>query len=300
MTSTIPDDRTIDLHAHTTASDGDHTPTQLVERAAALGLTAIAITDHDTMNGVREGMEAGKRHGVEVVPGIELSTAIEIGQCHLLGYFLDPDAPEVRERLERLRNNRARRNAQMVEKLNALGIDLTLQEVAAVAGGEVIGRPHFARALLERGDVSDLREAFDRYLADGAAAHVPKDKIVPEEAIRLLHAAGGVVILAHPNYLKRGPAETEAEILRLQSAGLDGIEARYSRHTPEDTARYLDLAERHGLLTSGGSDFHGPSVKPDVFLGHVEGGRPAPGELLNALRAAPLRRIGQACKTRVS
>jgi predicted metal-dependent phosphoesterase TrpH len=278
--------RTIDLHAHTTASDGDHAPTALVRHAAAIGLSAIAVTDHDTTAGVAEALQAGKDYGVEVVPGIELSAEVEKGQCHLLGYGIDPASPLLRERLREVLENRASRNEKIVGKLRDLGFDVSLEEIRAVAGGEVVARPHFARVLINKGYVGSVQEAFDLYLAKGAKAYVDRDRLTPEEAISLLHTAGGVAVLAHPNNLKRDEEETAVEIARLQSLGLDGIEARYNRHTPEDTARYLALAERRGLLTTGGSDFHGPTVKPDVVLGHVEGDLPAPTALLESLKQA--------------
>jgi predicted metal-dependent phosphoesterase TrpH len=286
MQTPHPDDRVIDLHAHTTASDGDRTPTQLVQRAADMGLAAIAVTDHDTTDGVAEALEAGKRLGIEVVPGIELSAEFEKGQCHILGYFLDPNDPALLARLRNVLENRDRRNGKIVGKLQELGFDITLEEVSAVAGGDVVARPHFARVLVDRGYVRSMQEAFDVYLAKGAKAYVDRDRLTQQESIDLLHGAGGLAILAHPNNLNRDAAQTEAEIARMQSLGLDGIEARYNRHTLEDNARYLALAERHGLLTTGGSDFHGLTVKPDVFLGHVEGDRPAPYALLTALKAA--------------
>ena len=276
------DTRGIDLHAHTTASDGDQSPTQLIALAKAAGLAAIAVTDHDTTDGVGEALEAGMRLGVEVIPGIELSAEIDSepgqrGQCHILGLGIDPRNPTLLARLHKIQDNRINRNARMVEKLNSLdelksrNIHITLAEVEAEAGGDIVARPHFAKVLMAKGLVGSVQEAFNEYLGENAKAHVPRDSVTPEEAIRLIHDAGGVAILAHPNNCKRGtPEATEQYILQLRAKGLDGIEARYNLHSPEDTARYLDLASRHGLLTSGGSDFHGLSVKPKVKLGAVE------------------------------
>jgi len=279
--------RTIDLHAHTTGSDGDHTPSQLIERAATLGLTAIAVTDHDTTAGVKEALKVAALHGIEVVPGIELSGEVERGQCHLLGYFIDIEDQRLSKRLQDVVEMRNNRNAIIVEKMqSSLGFNITLQEVEAVAGGEIVARPHFARVLLEKGYVSSMQEAFDVYLGKGGKAYVDRMRITPEEAIDLVHGAGGVIVLAHPNNLKRSEEETEREVRRLVDAGLDGIEARYNRHTVNDTARYLQLASKLGILTSGGSDFHGKTVKPDVFLGHVEGITPAPTVLLETIRAS--------------
>ncbi|HLK56978.1 MAG TPA: PHP domain-containing protein [Chthonomonadaceae bacterium] len=286
-------DRSIDLHAHTTASDGDHTPTQLVEKAAQIGLTALAITDHDTTAGIPEALEAGRRIGLEIVPGIELSVEYANGQCHILGLLIDPENRTLPERLREIQHNRATRNARIVERMRTeYGLDVTLDEIKEVAGGKIVARPHFAKVLLAKGYVSTMQEAFDEYLAEGAKAYVPKDTLSSAEAIALIHRAGGVAVLAHPNNLKRDVEETEAEIRRMQSEGLDGIEARYSKHAPEDNTHYLALAERLGLLTSGGSDFHGPSVRPEVALGQVEnigqeGPRvPAPVALLAALKIA--------------
>jgi len=274
----------IDLHAHTTASDGDRSPTELVQLAKELGLEAIAITDHDTVEGVEEALEAGRKYGIEVVPGIEISAVVDKGQCHLLGYFVDPTDAQLRERLGVLRAARDARNRALVERLNQMGIPVTLQAVAQEAQGELLARPHFAKVMVKLGVVSSVQEAFDRYLGDGVLPGISKEKLPPEEAIALIHQTGGVAVLAHPNNLKRSPEAIEERIRSYQAMGLDGIEARYNAHTPEDTARYLALAERLGLLTTGGSDFHGYSVKPQVHLGHVEGDRPAPYALLESLR----------------
>jgi predicted metal-dependent phosphoesterase TrpH len=278
--------RTADLHAHTTASDGDHSPTDLVRHAAEIGLKTLAVTDHDTTGGLGEAIEAGSRLGIEVVPGIELSAEFSRGQCHLLGLFINPEDAALNGRLQEVLDNRNRRNAIIVRKLQDLGIDITLEEIEAESGGTVVARPHFAKVLIAKGVVADVKQAFAEYLDRGAKAYVERDRLMPEEAIGLIHGAGGVAILAHPNNMKRDPEESEKEILKLQAVGLDGIEARYNLHTPADTARYLSLAERHGLLTSGGSDFHGPSVKPKVLLGHVEGDLPAPDSVVSALKAA--------------
>ena len=281
--------RTIDLHSHTTASDGDHSPTALVEAAAKIGLTSLAVTDHDTTDGIAEAQEAGQRFGVEIVPGIELSAEFSKGQCHVLGLCIDPKSEPLNFRLLEVVRNRNTRNAHIVEKMQQDGINITLAEVEAIAGGAgkktIIARPHFAAALIRKGIVASVAEAFEKYLAKGKPYYADRDRLTPEEAFSLIHAAGGAAVLAHPNNMNRDEAETETEIRRFQSLGMDGIEARYNRHTPEDNAFYLELAARLNLLTSGGSDFHGPSVKPTVYLGHVEGEQPAPSECLDALKA---------------
>lgn len=282
----------IDLHAHTTASDGEHTPTELVEKAAAIGLEALAITDHDTTAGVAEALVAGAKWGIEIIPGIELSAeppATPSGkraQCHILGLFIDPNCVILLERLRSVIDQRNRRNQLIINRMrDELHWDITLKDVERAAGGDVIARPHFARVMVHKGYVSSIREAFHTYLGKGGKAYVDRGRLAANEAIGLIHAAGGVAVLAHPNNLQMDTRETEAYLRTLKTAGLDAIEARYNLHSPEDTTRYLALAKRLGLRTSGGSDFHGLSVKPTVLLGHVEGDCPAPHSLLGELRA---------------
>ncbi len=293
-----PETRNVDLHMHTTASDGDRSPTELVALAKEAGLGVIAVTDHDTTDGLLEALEAGREMGVEVIPGVEVSAFIETGQCHILGLGIDPQHAGLQTRLADIQYRRVNRNTLMIEKLNSLdelksrGIQLTLAEVEAQAGGDIVARPHFARVLMAHGLVNSVQEAFDEYLAEGKKGNVAKDKVTQEEAIQWIHDAGGVAILAHPNNLKRAShEETESYILQMCARGLDGIEARYNLHTPEDNARYVDLAARHGLLTSGGSDYHGVTIKPKVYLGAVERpdptkleGQPAPYALVTAIQ----------------
>jgi predicted metal-dependent phosphoesterase TrpH len=293
MAATDPNARVIDLHAHTTASDGEHSPEILVEKAAGIELKALAVTDHDTTAGIAAAVEAGARLGVDVIPGIELSAeppntpAGARGQCHILGLFIDPNSESLLRRLEDIICNRNRRNGLIVERMrNELGWDVAMEEVEQAAGGDVVARPHFARVMLDKGYVGSIKEAFDVYLGKGGKAYVDRDRVTAEEAIQLIHRAGGVAVLAHPNNLSMGIEETEAFIASLAALGLDGIEARYNLHTSQDTQRYLALAQRLNLVTSGGSDFHGLAVKPTVHLGHVEGGQPAPFSLLAALDAA--------------
>ena len=279
MPSTPSETRCIDLHSHTIASDGDHTPTQLLERAARIGLKAIAITDHDTTDGVPEAKVAGELLGVEVVSGIELSAEPpKQGQCHILGLLIDERNSALLNRLKEVVTNRNLRNSRIVEKMQReLGWDIELSEVEAEAGGDIIARPHFAKLLVKKNLAPDVKTAFDVYLGTGGKAYVSRDRLSAEEAIRLIHGAGGVAILAHPNNFKyENFQETVADIERLIALGLDGIEARYNLHTPEETIRYLELAQNMGILTSGGSDFHGETVKKLVLLGSVEGDRPAP------------------------
>ncbi len=285
MPSIHPDERCIDLHSHTTASDGDHSPVELMARAFEIGLKAIAVTDHDTTAGVLEAVAEAERLGIELIPGIELSAEPNgKGQCHILGLFIDAENAILQNRLNQVVENRNNRNARIIAKMQQeLGWEITLAEVEAEAGGEIVARPHFAKVLVRKKLVPDFQTAFDLYLGTGGKAYVSRDRLTPKEAIDLIHGARGVAILAHPNNLNMNETETEAEILRLTDLGLDGIEARYNRHSKAENIRYLTLASRLNLVTSGGSDFHGSSVKKDVHLGHVEGAEAAPYGLLEGL-----------------
>jgi predicted metal-dependent phosphoesterase TrpH len=273
----------IDLHAHTTASDGSLSPTELVELAVESGLTALAVTDHDTLDGIPEAMEAVQSRGIELVPAIELAVSYFSGRFHMLGYLLDPASAILNSRLTLLKENRANRNDRMVEKMQEIGLPITLEEVRAASGGGQIGRPHMAQVLINKGLAQSTQEAFDKFLADGAAAHVPKDKISVEEGIELIHAAGGLAVMAHPDSLKLTDAVLADELVRLRALGLDGVECYYSQHSSERTASLLAIAVAADLLPTGGSDFHG-IPKPTVHLGRVYNDQPAPDSLLDALK----------------
>lgn len=274
----------IDLHAHTTASDGSLTPAELVALARERGLRALGVTDHDTTGGLAEAMTAGVASGVEVVPGVELSVEYSHGQFHLLGYLIDLTASVLPDRLADLQHRRATRNERMIARMQEGGLPITMADVVAEAGGGLVGRPHMALALVRKGVVASTQEAFDRYLGAGCPFNIPKERLSPEEAIDLIHRAGGRAVLAHPYTIRLEGEAFAAEIARLRDLGLDGIEAYYSQHSPEQTAAFLDLARRLGLRVTGGSDFHGRS-KPHVHLGVVHEGRPLPYAVLEALRA---------------
>ncbi len=276
----------IDLHAHTTASDGSLSPTELVHKAREIGLAALAVTDHDTLGGLAEAQEAARTEGIELIPGVELSVEDDGGRFHLLGYGFDPQNEALGRTLADIRKSRAARNAQMAEKMAALGMPVTMSDVRAEAGedSEVIARPHFARALMKKGVVSSVKEAFDRYLSTGKPLYLPKEVLTPHDAIALLHGAGGVAVMAHPGLVPLSASALADRVASLaQEAHLDGIEAYYSQHSRADTQRFLELADRHHLLVTGGSDFHG-TAKPHVPLGIVFEDRPAPYSLLTALK----------------
>ena len=277
----------IDLHAHTTASDGSLTPADLVEKAHALGLSALAVTDHDTLAGLSEAQAAAHQVGLDLVAGVELSVEDDGGRFHLLGYGFDPEDAALADTLITLRRSRAARNDQMAQKMAALGLPVTMDDVRAEAGedAQVIARPHFARALIKKGIVGSVAEAFEKYLSTGKPLYLPKEVLTPRDAIALLHGAGGVAVMAHPGLVPLDAAALADRVTSLaRDDGLDGIEAYYSQHSPTDTDRFLALAAHLGLLVTGGSDFHG-IAKPHVPLGIVFGGKPAPPALLDSLRA---------------
>lgn len=265
-----PGDGGADLHAHTNASDGLRTPGQVVARAAELGLAAVAITDHDTTAGLPEALEAGRRVGVRVVPGVELSTwsARLRQEVHLLGYGVAADGGSLAPLLAELREARRDRAREIVERLQRLGLTVTWEDVAAETGGGSPGRPHVARALLRRGLVTSLEEAFDRYLAAGRPAYVPRRHLDPEAGIEALRSAGALPVLAHPGLL-RAPLDDPGWLRSWRDAGLAGIEAFHSRHTSPQVRRLIALAGRLELLVTGGSDCHGPGAGHPELLGAV-------------------------------
>lgn len=242
----------VDLHIHTTASDGLLAPSEVVRLALEHGLVAIAITDHDTTAGVAEAQTAALSTGLEVVPGVELSSEGEWGDFHILGLYVDLQNSLLQERLAQLRAGRTARAKEMLGRLAALGMPLEWEQIVALAGDAAIGRLHIARALVQQGYVADIGEAFQRYLGWGGPAYVPRVPLPPGEAIRLIREADGVAILAHP-----AASGVTSYIPMLVSLGLQGVEVYYPEHSPADEKALLALARRHRLLVTGGSDFHG-------------------------------------------
>ncbi|EGB15296.1 PHP domain protein [Pseudodesulfovibrio mercurii] len=276
----------IDLHTHTTASDGTLSPTELVELAGETGLDAIAVTDHDTFQGVAEAVEAGKRLGVEVIPGAELSLESPegAGWIHVVALWVPERADALQKAFDWVIEGRANRNHEIVAKLRSLGVNITYEAVAARAKG-TIGRPHFAQELMALGVVSSMDEAFKVWVGDHGRAYVPKRKLTPEQAFPILKDIGATSILAHPFALKLSYPETEKVVRRLMDLGLDGMEVLYSEHSPADTKAFGEMADRLGLLKSGGSDFHGTN-KPEIRLGVGRGNLNIPNELLDKMKAA--------------
>lgn len=268
----------IDLHTHSTVSDGLLLPGDLVREAARAGLSALALTDHDTIGGVQEAIDTGREVSVEVVPGVELGTSVERREHHILGYFVDITMPEFRAELDDLANRRIRRATLMVERLAEVDVSITLDEVLAVAGHGTVGRPHLARVLIAHGYASDVSDAFERYLKAGRPAYVPRQPFPPEEAIALILKAGGAPVLAHP-FSTGDPA---AAVARLQPAGLLGLEVYYGEYDDAQRGMLRDLADRTGLIPTGGSDFHGFGYR----AGRDLGGPPVPADTIERLRAA--------------
>ena len=275
----------IDLHLHTTHSDGSFSTAEVMAFAKQAGLTALAITDHDIVDGIPEATAIGKELGIEVVPGVEISSRLGESELHILGYFMQWTDPQLAQRLKTLRDSRHLRNPKIVQRLNELGIPITYEEVRALAGTESVGRPHIARLLMEKKFVTSAKEAFDRYLANGRPAFVDRELPEPAEAVRWIREAGGVPVLAHPTWVRTSAEGLRVLVRELKAAGLGGIEVHYSTHTPSQTTEYLDLATQCDLLVTGGSDFHGVT-KPDIEVGIGRGQLKVSQKLVDPLRTA--------------
>lgn len=258
-----------DLHTHSTASDGQYTPTQLVSMAKAADIQVLALTDHDTLDGLAEAAEAGKKLGLKVLRGVELG-AKEHKNLHLLGYGFSNEAPHLAQLCETMRKSRDERKYRIIDFLKEKGVELSLDEVEEMAGGAVIARPHFAQVMVKRGYVADTREAFDRYLDTSEYKRIERFKAPAQDCIAAIRADGGHVSMAHPYQVKLSDEELEKLVRQLKDDGLEALECFYSRHTPEQTAFYLELAKRYDLHITGGSDFHGERVKPDITLKNWE------------------------------
>lgn len=274
--------RHIDLHTHSAASDGTDSPANLVALAASENLTAIAVTDHDTVSGLAEAAEAGRALGVFVVRGCELAVSSPFGEVHILGLWLPEHPARLAAALATIRTARDDRNREMVEAFRRAGYAVSYPELVAVAAGESVGRPHMAQLLVEKGICASTREAFTKFLGDNKGMYVPRVLPSPEEGIALLKEEGATIVIAHPMLIRAPFPEIEALVGRLAGMGLDAVEAYYSEHDATATRRALKLAARFDLGVSGGSDYHG-SVRPDVQLGRVWNNGRISGEILDAL-----------------
>lgn len=268
----------IDLHTHSTASDGSLTPTELARAGKAAGLDVMALTDHDCAKGLNEFLAETERLGMRGVPGIEFSAEVPSGQLHLVGLGFNHRDPKLRTAFEKMLGGRESRNLAMLDAFHENGIDLTLEEVAQFAGDELISRVHFAQALIQRGLANDLADAFERYLGKGACCYRDRFRYSPAECVRLIREAGGVMIMAHPLSLEKDLTLLEPRIAELRDAGIVGMECFYSAYDTETTVALLRIAKRLNLIPSVGSDFHG-APKPTVFLGKL----PVSAEVKDAL-----------------
>lgn len=274
----------IDLHTHSTASDGSDTPEELIIRAKNSNVTTLALTDHDTTDGLEEAMDAGRTLGVEVIPGCEISVQTEFGELHIVGLWINPEAPLLMRTMQELRENRAERNIRIVEKLQQLGFAITYEEVLAMAGSGSVGRPHIARVLLRNGFSGSMHDVFSKLLGDRGLAYVPKKVLSPEEGVGMLKQEGATISLAHMFLHGYSEEWLEDMVATLAGQGLDAIEAYHSEHDDRATRRAVDMATRHGLVLSGGSDYHG-AIKPDIMLGRGKGGLYVPPFVLDNLKA---------------
>lgn len=267
-----------DLHTHSNLSDGLLSPTRLVELAASRGVQIMALTDHDSLEGIPEALEAASRHpGFTLIPGVEMSTDIPKGEVHVLGYFLDPNDEQLREELASLRGSRLDRGRRIVEKLRGLGMDVTWERVQEIAAGAAIGRPHVAQALVEKGCVASFQEAFDLYIGRNGPAYVERTKMTPEETVALLRKSGALPALAHPKDME----DLEGLLEKLVPAGLAGLETYYQDYDEDTIERLLSLARRHDLLPTGGSDYHGHGANHERLPGDI----PLPDEAIDAFMA---------------
>ena len=277
-------DKRVDLHVHTKASDGTFTPSEVIGLAKEAGLAAIAVTDHDTTGGVAEAMQAGEACGLEVVPGIELSTEYNGVEIHVVGLYIDIENEALQKQARVFREKRDGRNVEMVERLQAEGFSIELDEVTRRNPNSVIARPHIAKYLVETGQAPDTKWVFNNYIAEGKSCYVGREMITPMEAVRLIKAAGGTAILAHPClYKKLSEEDLYQMIADCAAAGLDGIETRYSLNKEGDEERFAAQAEKYGLLPSGGSDFHGAN-KPNIALGTGTGDLYIPYAFLQGIK----------------
>ena len=272
---------TIDLHTHSTFSDGTFTPLQLVKYAEEKGLKDFALTDHDTTEGIKEAKSI--ETNVEVISCVEISTRYDKKEIHIVGLYVNENDADLNKQLKYYREKRVTRNFEILEKLNSLGVDITIDDVKESCTGDVISRAHIAKALVSKGFVGSYTEAFDRYLGDNKCAYVPRETLNYEESMELITKAGGVPVLAHPLLYKMSDTNLENMMVKLRQKGLKAVEVYYSTHSNSDTQHVMAMANRVGLIYSGGSDFHG-ATKPKIDMGTGMGKLAVPYEILEKIR----------------
>lgn len=278
----------VDLHVHSNKSDGSMSPSQLVELAAEKGLSAFALTDHDTTEGIPEAMEAARKYNgaalpLEVIPGIEFSTEYQGKDIHILGLYIDYEASFFKAQIQAFVDSRILRNRKMCANLQEAGIDISYEKLLEAYPGSVITRGHYARYMLEHGYVKSMPEAFEKYIGDHAKCYVPREKVTPSQAIGLILKAGGLPILAHPPLYHMSDDALDTLVGQLTKDGLEGIEAIYSTYSPEDERQMRSLAKKYGLCISGGSDFHG-ATKPNLEMATGYGKLYIPEDVLRQLK----------------
>lgn len=272
----------IDLHTHSLKSDGSMTPAEVVQEAKRAGLTAIALSDHDTIDGIREAVAEGEKIGVEVIPAIEFSVLSET-ETHILGYFIDIENPRLLRILKEVVDLRIERNHVTTKRLNELGFDITLEEVRALAPNNFVGRAHFARVLMDKGYTQSVKEGFDKYMSVGKYAYCEKQRLSAQEAVELITECGGLSFLAHPHLTKLSDERLKEFLLELKGYGLCGLEGCYTDYTPEMQEKYQNLAEEMGLMISGGTDFHA-KMKPHISIGTGLGNMKIPYSVLENMK----------------
>ena len=274
----------IDLHVHSDKSDGSLSPSDLVSYAIKQGVTAFALTDHDTVDGIDEALRASEGTSVTVIPGIELSTEYEGKDIHIVGLFIDKEEPAFRDKIQEFVDSRILRNQKMCQKLTEHGLPITYEELTGEFPGSVITRAHYAQLLQKKGYIKSLKEAFERYIGDRGPCFIPREKITPEDGVKLILSAKGIPVLAHPLQYGMGDERLQKLIDRLKAVGLQAMEAIYCTHSPSEENKMRALADKNNLLISGGSDFHG-NAKPGLELGTGYGKLYVPVEVLKALKA---------------
>lgn len=257
----------IDLHTHTTESDGENSPEELIDLAISKGITALAITDHDTADGLQAASNYAKAKKIIFIPGVEFDTKVEKGQMHILGLFVNFQDEEFKQKLLKLKKERVDRNNRLIEELNKMGFEITFEELQEVGGGKIIGKPHFAKVFLKKGYIKTIDEMFDKYFNKQPLCNIKKTSLEPQEVIEIIRKANGIAVLAHPQKLKLTDNELFEKIAELKSYGLDGLECYHSGQTLQEMQRFKEIAKQLNLLITKGSDYHGLSTKPGVELG---------------------------------
>ena len=276
-------EKLIDLHTHSLKSDGSMTPAEVVREAKRAGLAAIALSDHDTVDGIREAVAEGEKIGVEVIPAIEFSVQSKT-ETHILGYFIDIENPDLLKTLKEVVDLRIERNYVTCQRLNELGFDITIEEVRALAPNNFVGRAHFARVLMDKGYTKSVKEGFDLYMTSGKYAYCEKQRLTARNAVELIGKCGGISFLAHPHLTKLGDDELKEFLKKLKGFGLSGLEGYYTDYTPEMQEKYQAMAKELGLLISGGTDFHA-AMKPHISIGTGLGNMKIPYSVLEAMKA---------------